>query len=153
MCSEGLGIEKLAYSDTGSGGFVAVAGTDSALGCSDLVVLGSLGFLGTVKKTVVRHDQVCPDIDKKVLVKLFGNSVKLALHGVEVDDSSDSDDANGFLVEDSGRDDVECELAVLVDNGVTRVVTALVSDDDIRICCKIVDYPSLSFIAPLGADD
>ena len=91
------------------------------------------------------------DIDKKVLVKLLWNPFKLLFHGVEVDNRTNSYDACRILVEDSGRDDVKSELSIFVHNGVTCVVTTLVSDDDICISCKIVNDPSLSLITPLGA--
>ena len=102
---------------------------------------------------MVRHDEVGSDIYKKVLMKLLGNSVKLILHGIEVNNGSDSDDACGLLVEDSRRNDVKCELSVFVHNSMACIVSALISDYDISVGCEIVYYPTLSFIAPLGADN
>ena len=153
MGPQSFRIEDLAGPDALSGGLVAVAGSDSPLGGSDLVVGRPSGLLRSVEQAVVGHDQVRPDIDPQVPVKLGGDSCQLALHGVEVDDRSYSDDADRLGIEDAGGHDVKRELAVFVDDGMSGVVSALVSDDHVRVCREVVYDPSLSFIAPLGADD
>jgi hypothetical protein len=64
-----------------------------------------------------------------------------------------ADDVLGVRVEDAAGDQVQRILAMFVDDGMTGIVTALKTDDHIRLLSQIIDDPPLSFIAPLGADD
>ena len=54
-------------------------------------------------------------------------------------------------MENAGRDQVQHIFLVANFNGMSCVVAALVSDDNIDIAGQHIDYLSLPFIAPLGA--
>jgi len=62
-----------------------------------------------------------------------------------------ADDVHRLGIEDAGRHEVERELAVLVDDGMARVVAALEPDHQIGLERQQVDHPALTFIAPLRA--
>lgn len=52
-----------------------------------------------------------------------------------------------------GGNEVELEFAQRVDNGMARVVAALVADDHVVLLRQIVYHASLAFIAPVNAYD
>ena len=64
-------------------------------------MLGTFALLCTIKKTVVRHYQMSPGINAEVLVKLSRNALELLLHGVEIDNGTDSDNADCLGIEDA----------------------------------------------------
>lgn len=45
------------------------------------------------------------------------------------------------------------KFAVFVDDGVARVVAALIPADDIIVACDEVDHPALALVAPVDAYD
>ena len=58
-----------------------------------------------------------------------------------------------MLVEYAGRQGMECELSILVDNGVSRIASALKADYNIRLLCQAVRNLSFAFIAPVCSYD
>src|SRR5205085_12267547 len=63
------------------------------------------------------------------------------------------DDAGRPRVQDPGRDQVQLEDFAAADDRVAGVVAALKAHDEIGLLGEQVGHLSLSFIAPLGADD
>ena len=72
---------------------------------------------------------------------------------LEVHDRARADDALRVRIEDAGRHEVELERAVLIHDGVTGVVAALISNDHVRLLREEVGDLSLALVAPLGSDD
>ena len=58
-----------------------------------------------------------------------------------------------MLIEHAGWQHMQCELAVVVLDGVSRIASALETDDDIRILRQSIRYFTFSFVAPVGAND
>ena len=63
------------------------------------------------------------------------------------------DDVERVGVEDAGRHEMQLERPVLIDDGVSRVVAALVPDDHVRLLREEVGDLPFAFVAPLGSDD
>ena len=72
---------------------------------------------------------------------------------LKVHDGAGTDDALRVRVEDARRHEVELEGAVLIHDGVPRVVATLISDDHVRLLREEVGDLSLALVAPLGSDD
>ena len=64
-----------------------------------------------------------------------------------------ADHVGDILGEHARRQEVQRKSAVVVDNRVTRVCTALVANHNVRILCEHVRNLTLAFIAPVGADN
>ena len=64
-----------------------------------------------------------------------------------------ADDVGGALREYTGGQKVERKSAVVVDNRVSRICTALVANHNVRILCEHVRNLTLTFVAPVGADN
>ena len=71
----------------------------------------------------------------------------------QIDDRAGPDDAERVWIEDARRHEMQLECAVLVDDGVTGVVPALVADDHIRLLREEVGDLAFALVAPLGTDD
>ena len=76
----------------------------------------------------------------------------LAEH-LEIHDRARSDDAERVRIEDARRHEMELERAVLVDDRVAGVVSALETDDHVRLLRQEVRDLALALVAPLGPDD
>ena len=79
--------------------------------------------------------------------------VHLLDEGFRVHDATRPDDVRGIWVEDAAGDQVQRVLAIFVDHRVAGVVTALETDDHVRVLCKVVDNASFALISPLSSDD
>ena len=71
----------------------------------------------------------------------------------EVDDHAVSHDAGDFRTQDTGREQVQDEFPPFVDNGVARVVAALVTADNIIFPGDQVDHAAFAFVSPVDAGD
>src|SRR5205814_6848681 len=71
----------------------------------------------------------------------------------EIDDATGAKNAERVRVEDPAWDQMELERAVLVNDRVTGVVSALESDDDIRLLRQEVSDLAFALVAPLSTDD
>ena len=80
----------------------------------------------------------------------MGDLVEEFLH---VDHGPVSDDGELARPYDPGRQSVELENLVSDDDGVSGIVAALETDDEIRLLVEIVDDLSFTFVSPLGPDD
>ena len=63
------------------------------------------------------------------------------------------DDAHRPRIEDAGRNQVDRETALLVDDRVARVGAAVPADDQVRVAGEQVDDLALALVAPVAADD
>ncbi len=79
--------------------------------------------------------------------------VDLLEEDLGVDDDAVTDDAGFIGVEDAGGDEVQLELAQLVDDGVPGVVGGGVPGDDLGLLRQQVYHSALTFVPPLAAYD
>ena len=77
----------------------------------------------------------------------------LAAQTLEVDDDAVAEDVHDARQADAGGDEMQGKFAVFVDDGVARVVAALIPADDIIVACDEVDHPALALVAPVDAYD
>ena len=72
---------------------------------------------------------------------------------LRVDHDAVADRAGEAGIEDARRDQVELELLAVAHDRVAGVVAALEADHEVGLLGEQVRDLSLSFVAPLGADD
>ena len=132
---------------------VHIRGADTAAGGADLVV-AEASLAGTVEVAVVRHDQVRVGADQEAV---RGETVGLELvhlgeEDLWVDDDAVADDRRDMRIHDPGGDEVQLERAATVNDGMARVVAALIANDVIHVVREEVGDLTLAFVAPLSAD-
>ena len=144
-------VEQVLHPDAEAGDLVAVRRSDAAAGRADLgLAEEALGHL--VEGHVVRRDEVRVRTDDE----LGGVDTTLVQRGhlVEqhsgVDDHAVADDGHDRRREDAAGQQVERELLVTDDHGVSGVVSALVPNDVVDATAEEVGGLSLAFVAPLG---
>ena len=71
---------------------------------------------------------------------------------LQIDDDAVADDVDRGLAEDAGGEEIENELALLVDDRVTGVVAALITADDVVIRREQIDHATLALVAPVDTD-
>ena len=79
--------------------------------------------------------------------------IEFGEEGLEVEGDGGSDDVDDMRIEDTGREDVQRELAVFVDDGVPGIRATLKPDDRIGLPCQMVGHLAFPFVPPVGADD
>ena len=70
-----------------------------------------------------------------------------------VDGDAVADHAGLFGVKDAGGNEVELELATLVDDGMAGVVPGGIAGNNTGFAGEQVDDPAFAFVAPLAADN
>src|SRR6185295_20285381 len=113
-----------------------------------LVVLVDQAVPGHKDVGAVAQEQTSAHLDAALFEVL-----DLLQHLVGVDDAAVADYAELVAIEDAGGDEVELELAELVDDGVAGVVASRITGHDVGLLREKVDYSSLPLISPLGAYD
>gem|GEM_PF-2226327 len=78
-----------------------------------------------------------------------GQSVEFFQEGERVDDDAGSDDGRDVWLEDAGGEQAEFVGASIEADGVSGIVTALVTDDDLVAFCQDIDDFAFGFVAPL----
>ena len=71
----------------------------------------------------------------------------------QVNDHAVAHHVDGVRTQNARRQQVENELALVVDNGVPRIVAALIADDDVVVLGKQVNHSALAFVTPVDAYD
>jgi len=61
-----------------------------------------------------------------------------------------ADDAGGMLVKHAGWKKVKGKLAVIIDNGMACITSALETDDNVRLLGKHIRNLTLSFVTPVS---
>ena len=149
-----LGVEQLADADAGAGGLVDVCGADAAAGGAQGAVAAGL-LLEPVEQDVVGHDDVgaVADLEAVEVDAAGAEALDLLAEDVGVDDDAVADDGGGLRPEDAGGDEVELELALLVEDGVACVVAPGEAGHDVSVLGEVVDDLPLPLVAPLAPDD
>ena len=95
---------------------------------------------------VARHDKAA-HIDASCLQHGALGEEHVRLH-----DDAVADDRHDMGIEDPARDQLQGEGLPVDDDGVTGVVTALVTDHDLDVLCQQVCQLAFALVAPLGSD-
>ena len=72
---------------------------------------------------------------------------------LDINDHAGAHHVHRAVAEDSGGQQVKDELSLLVHNGVTRVVSALIAGNYVVLLRKQVDHASLALVTPVDSDD
>src|SRR5438445_1032433 len=115
----------------------------------------ALALIQTIERDVPRHDEMRAIAHAQVR---GGDPAhleigELATEEREVDDAPGTEYANRVGIEYSTRHEMQLEGAVLVDDGVAGVVSALESDDHVRLLRQEVSDLPFALVAPLSTDD
>ena len=81
-----------------------------------------------------------------------GQVVHLGQEHLGIDDDAIGDHGRDVGIQDAARDEVELEQPTLGDDGVARVVPALIADHDIHPVGEVVDRLALALVTPLGPE-
>ena len=147
-------VAKVAHHETGTGHLVGEGRTDSAFGCPDYsprVLSGAAFLLEFVEEHMVGHYQAGVKTDNQIFtVEAPRDKLLDFIHKSDgINRHTACDDAYFFGMENTARKVIELENLVPYRDRVPCVITALASDDDIRITGEEVDNFSLAFISPL----
>ena len=112
-------------------------------------------LVGPVEGHVVRHDHVraAADPHPRDVDALRRQHVELGDERGRVDDDAVADHGRDVRVQHARRAQLELERLVAHDDGVARVVAALVADDDGDVLGEEVGGLALALVAPLEAHD
>ena len=70
-----------------------------------------------------------------------------------VDDHAGTHDVDGLVAQNAGREEIQHELALVVDDGVPGVVAALIAHDNVVFLRQEIDHAALALVAPVDAYD
>ena len=76
----------------------------------------------------------------------------LADEVLDINNHSRAHDIHCAVAQNAGREQIENKRALFVDDGVTRIVSALIARNYIKILRKIIDDASLALVAPVDTD-
>ncbi|CDB87439.1 putative uncharacterized protein [Firmicutes bacterium CAG:170] len=151
-----LRIQQLAHHN---GLFLILVGIDrrDAAQSGAVFLVLQAGFLQTVQRTVEREDDGRALGDLEIL-RRDGHARLLKLgdlapEALQIDHNAVAEDVHNAGQTDAGRDQMQRELAVFVDDGVARVVAALIAADDVIFSGDEIDHTALSLVAPVDSND
>ena len=149
-----IGVEKIAYLKTDLSILVRIERSDTRFCRAELLVCETL-FLVCVEKNVIRHHNLCPVGNKKLgLRNALGSNVVNFLNKLRnIKSYAVTDDVCNLGMAYARRKKMQSKLSVIVDNCVTCVCTALETDNDIRFGSKHICDFTLTFVAPVSADN
>ena len=111
------------------------------------------GLFQTVQRAVIGEDDGRAVGDLEVFRRDADagllQGLDLAAQALEVDDDAVAEDVHDARQADAGGDEMQGKFAVFVDDGVARVVAALIPADDVIFLCD----PALALVAPVDAYD
>ncbi len=147
-------VHEIADADADAIDFIGVARPDAVFRRADFHGAFA-GFFRFVQAVVIGENDVGAGGNLQIF---HGNALRFQVsHFFDetfgINHDAGADDADGAGVHDAARHEAERIGLAAGDDGVTGIVSALGTDDDIGFGRQIVyDFP-FSFIAPLGADD
>ena len=152
--AQDLAVAQVLHPQPEPPGAVAVGGPDPAPRRAHLRA-AQPDLVGPVEGHVVRHDHVraAADPDPRDVDALRRQHVELGDERGRVDDDAVADHRRDVRVEHARRAQLELERLVAHDDGVARVVAALVADDDGDVLGEEVGGLALALVAPLEAHD
>ena len=148
-----LAVDNVGDAHAGAADFVDEGRADAAPRRADRAFAAQL-LVELVDQAVPGHDDVRAVAQKEAAADgdaaLF-EVLDLAQQLGGVDDDAVADDADLVGVEDAGGDEMELELAELVDDGMAGVVPCGVPGYDLRLFRQEVYDPALALVPPLAA--
>ena len=149
-----LASEKLAHLETDLCVFVTVKRCDAGLGRSKGLT-GQSRLLVGIQKDMIRHHDL-----RTVRHENLRSRNPLALQIVDliqqvgnIQRDTIADHTRRMSVENTGRQKVQCELSVIIDDCMTSIAAALETNDDVRLRSQHIRDFTFSLIAPAGADN
>ena len=135
---------------------VTVEGGDPLLGGAVFLVRQAL-FLQLVQPPVPGQEQARPVADLQVFRRhgdpLPRHVVNLDHQAFRVHGHAVSKHVDHALPEDAGRQEVQSELAVFVDDRMAGVPAALIADHDVKPLRQQIHHPALAFVSPVDSHD
>ena len=151
-------MDKVAHTQGLFHKLIAVAVGDAALGGAELGAgLGQTLLLQTVLCNMERHGDggavgnfqvLGADLDA-----LLGQSGNLFFKMLGVDDHTAAHNADDVRAQNAGGDQIQHEFAAFVLDGVTGVVAALITGNNVIILAEQVDHTTLALVAPVDTGD
>ena len=149
-------VEQLAHTEYLFHKAVCIYRRDSASCRAELSVAEAI-LLETVEHLVIGH---ADDRAVAYLEVIGGNGdariaelLDLAEEMLYVDDHAGSEHIDGVVAEDAGGKKIEYEFSLLVDDGVTCVVSSLIANYDVIIAAEQVNHSALALVAPVDSGD
>ena len=129
---------------------------DSALGGTELLVRQA-ALLQNIQHFVVGHADGCTVTDHQIfrryLDSLLTQGCNLVCQMLQVNHHTGSHDIYGSGTQNSGRQQVQNEFSALIHHRMSRIVTALVTDNGMIVGAEQIDHSALSLVSPVDADD
>ena len=149
-------MQKILHAQTFFHVLVGVDRRDAAAGGAELAV-GKAILLHDVLQLVVGHTDDSLVADFQVVRRdgdaLLAQVRHLSHQMLQINDHAVTHNVDGGLAQDAGREQIQDELALVVDDGVPRVVAALIAADDVIVGREQIDHTALAFIAPVDSHD
>ena len=151
-----VGVEKFAHAERLLHVLIRIDGRDAAAGGAELFVGKALLF-EAVHQNVIGHgdDRLIADL------QIFGRDgdalraelVRLLGEVLDVHDHAVAEHVHHALAQNTRRQEIENELPPFVDDGVPRVVPALIAAYDVVVGGQKVHHSALALIAPVDPAD
>ena len=153
LLAEDLLVEQVLDPQADPRGLVAVGGADPALRRAERV-LAQESLRHLLELQVVRHDhvRVAADDQPGDIDARLADLIHLLEQMAWIDHDPVGDHRGDVRVEDARGDQLELQQAALGDDGVARVVPALVADHVVHAVGEVVDRLALALVPPLGAE-
>ena len=136
--------------------FIGVKRRNALLGGAVFFIFQT-GFLQTVLETVPGQQQRRPVADFQVVRgdghALAGDILHFLPQVFRVNGDAVSQNIYNTLPENAGGQQMQGKFAMLIDDGMAGVATALIADDDVIVLGQQIDHASLSLVTPVDADD
>ncbi len=153
---EAVHVEKILHAQRLFHVLVGINRGDAASGRAEFLV-GKALLLHDVLKLVIGQADSRAGADLEVSGRdahtRLAESGALIVKVLKVDDHAVADDIDGRFAQYAGGQEVENELALLIDDGVPGVIAALIAADDVIIRGKQIDHAPLTLVAPVDSHD
>ena len=134
LLAKDLRIEEVLHAQPHARGLVSVRRADAAFRRAK-GVSSEEAFGEAVELLVVGHDEVrvARHHESRDVNASIDERVEFGQQHRRIDDDAVANDRGHARIENARRDELECELLALDDDAVTRVVSALVANDEIHV--------------------
>ena len=151
-----LGIQQFAGKNGFLGKLIRVEGGNALLGGAELLV-GQSCLFQAVQLPMPGQQQGGPVTDHQILrsdgYALGGDLLDFLPEIFGVQGDTVAQNVHDTLPEDTGGQQVQGKLAVLIDNGMTGVAAALITDDNVIAVGQKIYHPTLAFVTPVDSYD
>ena len=147
-------IKKLADLETDLRIFVGIERSNSGLGGAERLTAQPLLFI-LIEKNMIRHYDLCSV--RLQNLRSGNSSVHDGLNLLEqqrnIQCNTISDNAGSMSVEHPGRKRMQCELTIIVHDGMSRIGSALETNNNIRLLRHHIRNLPFSLVTPIGSDN